>query len=155
MSNECPNCGSSIDTLITSCLFCNSPLAKIDDDSLSDQDLVSEASTWYGLRIEIAKSGSVNDQRSFEDLGDNIYRVTIDGKEVGLSSETIESVQKKYKRLLLARASKNPGLMQVLDSLESDLESEEKRTRRANVITLGVAGTIVVGIVLFSIFVID
>ncbi len=110
---KCPNCGADNDLFFTNCQFCKSPLPSGDTNSISNEDLITNAGEWVG------KVGT-----SFTVTAENTNAWTGKGIRTYQSSE-IEGYALKYLSLLQARAANNSTLKIVYDSLKNDFERKK------------------------------
>jgi len=110
---KCPNCGADNDLFFTNCQFCKSPLPAGDTNSISNEDLITNAGEWVG------KVGT-----SFTVTAENTNAWTGKGIRTYQSSE-IEGYALKYLSLLQVRATNNTTLKIVYDSLKNDFERKK------------------------------
>jgi len=46
--NICPNCGASNDPVFANCMFCNTPLIKVELSTLSSESIIENCGLWIG-----------------------------------------------------------------------------------------------------------
>lgn len=107
---SCTNCGADNDLIFTNCQFCKSPLPEIETKSISNEDLITNAGEWVG------KVGN-----SYTITAENANAWTGKGFRTYESSE-IEGYAMRYLTLLQVRATTNPALYGVYNSLKSDFD---------------------------------
>lgn len=111
-TKKCTNCGADNDLIFTNCQFCKSPLPSTDANSISNEDLITNAGEWVG------KVGN-----SYTVTAENANTWTGKGFRTFESSE-IEGYALKYLSLLQVRASTNISLQIVHDSLRKEFDAK-------------------------------
>jgi len=125
-TKECPSCGAQNDIIFTNCIYCKTALPNVDISSISNEDLVMNASEWIGKTNEnfiIIKGPKANDWT---------------GKDVvSMKHGEIIGNAEKYLNLIAVRASTNPALNSIYQDLKTKLETNSKRGRTKLTKTLG------------------
>lgn len=102
----CKSCGAENDVIFEACIYCHNPLPKTDVDLITNEELVSNASSWI--------------EKIHEDV---LYLTSMDnsGKKIDsfLTNAEIKAHAKKYLSMLQYRAIRYPELLQICNSLES------------------------------------
>jgi hypothetical protein len=120
MKKDCTSCGAPNDIMFTNCVFCKTSLPEIDNDSISNDDLVMLTSDWVSKSSEgllIIESPKKN-----EWTGKGIVRMQ--QGEVWGNAE-------KYLSLLSVRSISNPTLSNLYIDLKSKFE-QNKITSKKN-----------------------
>jgi len=133
---KCPNCGSTNDSIFTNCAFCNTPLPQIDNESISTETLVSEASKWVGYCYE-----------EFINLKDP-NNPTEEG--IHYDHGQVRGIADQYINLLRVRSLSNPQLTSIVDNLAIKMEKNIKS--RSKKLMWIFVGFIVGALVLLIIF---
>ncbi len=105
---ECISCGALNDVIFSNCLFCRTSLPVIDYDSISNEQLVMNASDWVARVSE--PYFEIRDPHSNDWTGRGIQRI-IHGEIVGNAQ--------KYLVILQIRSQSNSILQEVYDDLHS------------------------------------
>jgi len=76
MKKDCISCGAPNDIMFTNCVFCKTSLPVIDNDSISNDDLVMLTSDWdYKLNYNENKLKSESYEKKRESLKETIYKL--------------------------------------------------------------------------------
>jgi hypothetical protein len=117
---ECPSCGAQNDVIFTNCMFCKSSLPRVDENSITNDELVMKASEWVGKSSEpmlIMQGPHAN-----EWTGKGIVKM--------MQAEIIGNAE-KYLNLLQIRATSNPTLsityLGLRDKLDKNVKSGKKK----------------------------
>jgi hypothetical protein len=113
-TKECPSCGSPNDLMFTNCVFCKTSLPVIDNDSISNDDLVMLTSDWVSKSSEgllVVESPQKN-----EWTGKGIVR---------MQPGQVWGNAEKYLNLLFVRSISNP----ILSNLYVDLKSKFEQNK--------------------------
>ena len=119
MKKDCTSCGAPNDIMFTNCVFCKTSLPVIDNDSISNDDLVMLTSDWVSKSSEgllIIESPKKN-----EWTGEGIVRMQ--PGEVWGNAE-------KYLSLLSIRSISNPTLSNLYIDLKSKFEENKKISKK-------------------------
>ncbi len=106
--NSCVNCGASNDLLLTTCLFCKSPLDRVNIESISDEILIQNAGEWIGKMGE-------------EYIEPKENAKWWDGPVVVKESQ-IEGLAQRYLSLLQVRSINNEHLQPIYLDLKSRMD---------------------------------
>lgn len=107
---ECSSCGAQNDVIFTNCMFCNTSLPIVDENSITNDELVMKASEWVGKSSEpmlVIQGPEAN-----EWTGKGIVRM--------MQAEIIGNAE-KYLNLLEIRAITNPTLSVTYKGLRDKL----------------------------------
>lgn len=144
--NICPNCGSANDPVFANCLFCNTPLIKVELSTLSTETIIENCGLWIGRLSGMQNyMGGAGIKIALENPPKGIFAE----KEKIISHGDIQGNIDKYMTLLETRMIGNPELGRVLDRLNERYKdakksfSNEKKTENYYVI----------GAVIFIVFV--
>ena len=119
MKKDCTSCGAPNDIMFTNCIFCKTSLPVIDNDSISNDDLVMLTSDWVLKSSEgllIIESPDKN-----EWTGKGVVRMQ--QGEVWGNAE-------KYLNLLSVRSISNPTLSNLYIDLKSKFEENKKISKK-------------------------
>lgn len=107
---ECSSCGAQNDVIFTNCMFCNTSLPIVDENSITNDELVMKASEWVGKSSEpmlVIQGPEAN-----EWTGKGTVRM--------MQAEIIGNAE-KYLNLLEIRAITNPTLSVTYKGLRDKL----------------------------------
>ena len=139
-TKECPSCGAKNDVIFTNCMFCKSSLPSMDLNSLTNDDLIMNASEWVA---KTADSVLVIDNPNAKGL-DKAF-----GGQKFMQRPEIIGNAEKYLNLLAVRATSNPTLAIVYQDLKFKLEKNQKKLSTTAKTLIGVGLTfIVLGIII-------
>lgn len=111
-TKKCKNCGADNDPLMSVCIFCKSPLAEVDVNSISNEDLILNAGEWIG------KVGS-----DFEHMTEKFNAWTGKGM-IKISANQLEGLAQKYLSLLQIRSLNNPNLQLAYSDLKKEFDNK-------------------------------
>lgn len=111
---KCTNCGADNDPLITICIYCKSPLASTDINSISDEELILNAGEWIG------KVGE-----SYEHITEKFNMWTGKGM-VKISANELEGLAQRYLSLLQVRSLNNANLQMAYSDLKTEFDNKRK-----------------------------
>jgi hypothetical protein len=129
-TKECSSCGAHNDVIFTNCLFCKNSLPKVDENAITNEDLVMKASEWVGRSSELVLEIQ-NPNKNFW-TGKGIVRMK--------QSEVIGNAE-KYLNLLAIRATSNPTLSITYNGLKDKLDKNSKSSYRKYILK-GVLGIV-------------
>ena len=138
-TKECPSCGAQNDVIFTNCMFCKTSLPTVDENAITNDELVMKASEWVGKSSEpmlVMQGPDAN-----EWTGKGIVKI--------MQAEIIGNAE-KYLNLLAVRATSNPTLSIIYQGLRDKLDKNSKSGSKKKV--LGIALPIL-GFVLLMVFV--
>jgi len=119
MSNICGSCGANNDSLLTTCLYCESSLVPPKLDQVSDEDLITEGGKWIG-RITASHYASAYDESKCIEITENNVNIE-------LSRAEVDSNTNKYISIIQARSLSNPNMKHMLETFKKDIEIAEKK----------------------------
>lgn len=136
-TKECPSCGAQNDVIFTNCMFCKTSLPAVDENSITNDELVMKASEWVGKSSEpmlVMQGPNAN-----EWTGKGIVRM--------MQAEIIGNAE-KYLNLLAVRATSNPTLAVTYQGLRDRLDKNSKSGSKKKVlrIILPIVAFIIIGI---------
>lgn len=138
-TKECPSCGAQNDVIFTNCMFCKTSLPKVDENSITNDDLVMKASEWVGKSSEpmlVMQGPNAN-----EWTGKGIVKM--------MQAEIIGNAE-KYLNLLAVRATSNPTLAVTYQGLRDKLDKNSKSGSKKKVLRIALP---ILGFVLLMVFV--
>lgn len=138
-TKECPSCGAQNDVIFTNCMFCKTSLPTVDEDSITNDELVMKASEWVGKSSEpmlVMQGPNAN-----EWTGKGIVRM--------MQAEIIGNAE-KYLNLLAVRATSNPTLAVTYQGLRDKLDKNTKSGSKKKVLRIALP---ILGFVLLMVFV--
>lgn len=136
-TKECPSCGAQNDVIFTNCMFCKTSLPKVDENAITNDELVMKASEWVGKSSEpmlVMQGPNAN-----EWTGKGIVKM--------MQAEIIGNAE-KYLNLLAVRATSNPTLSVTYQGLRDKLDKNSKSGSKKKVlgIVLPIIALIIIGI---------
>lgn len=140
-TKECPTCGAQNDSIFTNCVFCKTSLPKEDENSITNDELVMKASEWVGKSSEpylVITSPNANQW-----TGKGTIRM--------MQAEVTGNAE-KYLTLLEIRATSNPTLAIIHQSLRNKLDKNSKSGSKKKVLNIVIPLLILVAIIGFSLF---
>ena len=138
-TKECSSCGAQNDVIFTNCTFCKTALPQVDQNSISNEDLIMKASEWVGKSSEpmLIIQGPDSNQWT----GKGIVNI--------MQAEIIGNAE-KYLNLLAVRAMANPTLAITYQDLRIKLEKNSKSGSKKKVlrIVIPILLIVVLGIII-------
>lgn len=136
-TKECSSCGAQNDVIFTNCMFCKTSLPTVDEDAITNDELVMKASEWVGKSSEpelVMQGPNAN-----EWTGKGIVKM--------MQAEIIGNAE-KYLNLLAVRATSNPTLSITYQGLRDKLDKNSKSGSKKKVlrIALPIIALIILGI---------
>ncbi len=138
-TKECPSCGAQNDVIFTNCMFCKTSLPTVDENAITNDELVMKASEWVGKSSEpmlVMQGPDAN-----EWTGKGIVRM--------MQAEIIGNAE-KYLNLLAVRATSNPTLSVTYQGLRDKLDKNSKSGSKKKVLRIALP---ILGFVLLMVFV--
>lgn len=138
-TKECPSCGAQNDVIFTNCMFCKTSLPTVDENAITNDELVMKASEWVGKSSEpmlVMQGPDAN-----EWTGKGIVRM--------MQAEIIGNAE-KYLNLLAVRATSNPTLSVTYQGLRDRLDKNSKSGSKKKVLEIALP---ILGFVLLMVFV--
>lgn len=138
-TKECPSCGAQNDVIFTNCMFCKTSLPTVDENAITNDELVMKAGEWVGKSSEpmlVMQGPDAN-----EWTGKGIVRM--------MQAEIIGNAE-KYLNLLAVRATSNPTLSVTYQGLRDKLDKNSKSGSKKNVLRIALP---ILGLVLLMVFV--
>tara|TARA_Y100000385_G_C12931041_1_gene566778 strand:+ start:179 stop:859 length:681 start_codon:yes stop_codon:yes gene_type:complete len=132
-TKECFSCGAQNDVIFTNCVFCKTSLPTLDDNSLTNDELVMKSSEWIGKSSEpmlVMQGPNAN-----EWTGKGIVRM--------MQAEIIGNAE-KYLNLLEIRATSNPTLKVTYQGLRDKLDKNSKSGSKKKVMQIALPFLVVV-----------
>lgn len=124
-TKECTSCGSQNDVIFTNCIFCKTALPQVDQNSISNEDLIMKASEWVGKSSEPMLVIEGPDKNEW--TGKGIVKI--------MQAEIIGNAE-KYLNLLAVRAMTNPTLAITYQDLKIKLEKNSKSGSKKKVLRI-------------------
>lgn len=112
---ECPACGAQNDVIFTNCIFCKSSLPRVEENSITNDELVMKASEWVGKSSELMLVIQGPDANEW--TGKGIVKM--------MQAEIIGNAE-KYLSLLQIRSTSNPALSVTYLGLRDKLDKNTK-----------------------------
>jgi|TARA_B110000114_G_C14975404_1_gene350269 hypothetical protein len=136
-TKECTSCGAQNDVIFTNCMFCKTSLPTVDENAITNDELVMKASEWVGKSSEpmlVMQGPNAN-----EWTGKGIVKM--------MQAEIIGNAE-KYLNLLAVRATSNPTLSITYQGLRDKLDKNSKSGSKKKVlrIVLPIIALIILGV---------
>ena len=136
-TKECTSCGARNDVIFTNCMFCKTSLPTVDENAITNDELVMKASEWVGKSSEpmlVMQGPNAN-----EWTGKGIVKM--------MQAEIIGNAE-KYLNLLAVRATSNPTLSITYQGLRDKLDKNSKSGSKKKVlrIVLPIIALIILGV---------
>jgi len=138
-TKECPSCGAQNDVIFTNCMFCKTSLPTVDENSITNDELVMKASEWVGKSSEpelVMQGPNAN-----EWTGKGIVRM--------MQAEIIGNAE-KYLNLLAVRATSNPTLAVIYQGLRDKLDKNTKSGSKKKVLRIALP---IIALIIVCIFI--
>jgi hypothetical protein len=138
-TKECPSCGAQNDVIFTNCMFCKTSLPKVDENAITNDELVMKASEWVGKSSEpmlVMQGPNAN-----EWTGKGIVKM--------MQAEIIGNAE-KYLNLLAVRATSNPTLSVIYQGLRDKLDKNSKSGSKKKVLRIVLP---IVAVIILCIFI--
>ncbi|MEI7596984.1 MAG: hypothetical protein WCK02_14645 [Bacteroidota bacterium] len=105
--NICPNCGSPNHHFSIKCMFCETPIEKVSDKSISSEDLMSSIGLWFG---RLKESGGVS------------VTIQSEGREIDYSFEDAKGIANQYLSVLRLRTINQPELREIYNDFKNEFD---------------------------------
>lgn len=131
-TKTCRSCGAENDFMFDRCLFCKTELEKIEDNLLSDEDLVANAADW--IEKSYKNQLLIPNPQSKGSWGD-----VLKGKDsIILSKEEMKGYASKYLSLLALRTASKPQLILIYNELLEKSKVKHKDHGMLSAIGVGI-----------------
>jgi len=117
---ECISCGAQNDVIFSNCMFCKTSLPTVDQNSITNEELVMKASEWIGKVSE----GEIWIEDTSPKTG--LHKLIGENKKL-LSTGEMIGFAEKYLNLLAIRGTSNPTLSVTYQGLRDKLDKNSKK----------------------------